>query len=291
MPTALIAEDEPLLAAALQAELARCWPALQLLQTVGDGDSARRQTLALTPDVCFFDIRMPGSSGIEAAQALAEDWPEPGPGTAPFPLLVFVTAYEQYALAAFQAQAVDYLIKPLDSVRLAECVARLQARLAERRPAARALAQTVDQLRALLGSVPGLTSAMSGSAAPGASATAGATAGAAAPPAPRLRVIQAQSGALLTMVPVDEVIYFEAADKYVRVVTAAREHLIRLSLRELLPQLDPDDFWQVHRGTVVQARCIAQARRDESGKVVLTLRGRPETLTASRLYAHLFKGH
>jgi DNA-binding LytR/AlgR family response regulator len=169
-------------------------------------------------------------------------------------------------------------------------LARLQARLAERRPAAQALAQTVDQLRALLGSVPGLTSAMSASAAPAVSATPGATARAAAPPAPRLRVIQAQSGALLTMVPVDEIIYFEAADKYVRVVTAAREHLIRLSLRELLPQLDPDDFWQVHRGTVVQARCIAQARRDESGKVVLTLRGRPETLTVSRLYAHLFKG-
>ena len=117
---------------------------------------------------------------------------------------------------------------------------------------------------------------------------AGGTAGAAT--GPRLAVIQAQVGNLVHLVPVDEVIYFESADKYVRVVTAAKEHLIRLSLRELLPQLDGAVFWQVHRGTVVQARCIAAARREDSGKVTLTLRGRMETLTASRLYAHLFKG-
>mgnify|MGYP000993090920 FL=1 len=101
---------------------------------------------------------------------------------------------------------------------------------------------------------------------------------------------QAQVGATVHLVPVDEVIYFEAADKYVRVLTAEREHLIRTPLKELLPQLDPQRFWQVHRSTVVQARCIRSARREESGKVTLTLAGRPETLTASRLYAHLFKG-
>ena len=112
----------------------------------------------------------------------------------------------------------------------------------------------------------------------------------AAPAGPRLAVIQAQVGSLVHLVPVEEVIYFEAADKYVRVVTAAREHLIRASLRELLPQLDPQAFWQVHRGTVVQARAIASARREDSGKVTLVLKGRPETLVASRLYAHLFKG-
>jgi DNA-binding LytR/AlgR family response regulator len=111
---------------------------------------------------------------------------------------------------------------------------------------------------------------------------------AAAPP--RLEVIPAQAGATVTLVPVDEVVYFEAADKYVRVVTAAREHLIRMPLKELLPQLDAQRFWQVHRGTVVQARCVASARRDDSGKAFLTLHGRPETLVASRLYAHRFKG-
>ncbi len=283
LPRALIAEDEPLLAAGLRADLAALWPDLRVVASVGDGASAVAQALALQPDVCFLDIRMPGSTGLEAAQALAEDWPDTGSGPA-FPLLVFVTAYDQYALQAFEAQAVDYLVKPLDRQRLAACVLRLQARLAERaRPEASAsvsvsaaahdtapkadpgLQHTLAQLRALLG-------------------------GAAPAPGPRLEVVQAQVGNLVHMVPVRDVLYFEAADKYVRVITAEREHLIRMSLRELLPQLDPQVFWQVHRGTVVQARCIAMARREESGKVTLTLHGRPDKLTASRLYAHLFKG-
>jgi DNA-binding LytR/AlgR family response regulator len=269
MPRALIAEDEPLLAAALRAELTRAWPALEIAAQVGDGLSAVREALALRPQVCFLDIRMPGCTGLEAAQALAEDWPE----DTPLPLLVFVTAFEQYALAAFEAQAVDYLVKPLDTVRLDAAVARLQARLAERAPAPSPTHAdaTLGQLRALLEGL------------------GGPPAGAPAPP-PLLDVIPAQAGATVHLVPVDEVVYFEAADKYVRVVTAEREHLIRLPLKELLPQLDPQRFWQVHRGTVVQARCIASARRDESGKAFLSLRGRPETLVASRLYAHRFKG-
>jgi DNA-binding LytR/AlgR family response regulator len=270
--TALIAEDEPLLAAHLRQELLRLWPGLEVVASVGDGLQAVSQTLALQPTLAFFDIRMPGCTGLEAAAALAEDWPQ-GPGSAPFPLIVFVTAYSDHALAAFEAQAADYLVKPLDPERLAACLQRLQARLAERAAApapadATALDGAVAQLRALLG---------------GAAPAAGAA-------VPRLEVIQAQVGSVVHFVPVDEVIYFEAADKYVRVVTATREHLIRQSLRELLPQLDAKKFWQVHRGTVVQARCIVQARREESGKVTLTLRGRPETVTASRLYAHLFKG-
>lgn len=271
-PRALIAEDEPLLAESLRAELATLWPALQVVAMAGDGLSAVQQTLALRPELCFFDIRMPGCTGLEAAQALAEDWPA-GAGSPPFPLLVFVTAYDDYALQAFQAQAVDYLVKPLDRPRLAACVSRLQGRLAERAaqaaPAAELLQQAVAQLRGLL-TAPG----------PG---------GGPAQP-PRLQVIQAQVGAVVHIVPVAEVLYFEAADKYVRVITAAREHLIRSSLKELLPQLDPALFWQVHRGTVVRADAVATARREESGQVTLSLRGRPETLTASRLYAHLFKG-
>ena len=274
--TALIAEDEPLLAQALAADLARLWPGLQVLATVGDGLSASAQALALRPQVCFLDIRMPGATGLEAAQALAEDWPD----DAPFPLLVFVTAYDQYALAAFEAQAVDYLIKPVESARLAACVVRLQKQLQQRAaeaapqaapggPLAQALDQTLDQLRALLGSGVGTVPA---------------------PAAPRLDVIQAGVGNTVHLVPVAEVLYFEAADKYVRVVTAEREHLIRLSLRELLPQLDAQQFWQVHRSLVVRATAITTATRDESGKVFLQLRGRAERLTASRLYAHLFKG-
>ena len=283
MPSALIAEDEPLLATALVADLARLWPELRIAAQVGDGLSAARQALAFQPEVCFLDIRMPGASGLEAAQALAEDWPE----GQPFPLLVFVTAYDQYALQAFDAQAVDYLVKPVDGPRLAACVARLKQRLADRAaahlPASAAaprsspeptltdsnLQHTLSQLRALL---------------------VGASPTPATPPTPRLEVIQAGVGNTVHLGPVAEVLYFEAADKYLRVVTAEREHLIRLSLRELVPQLDAQQFWQVHRSLVVRASAITTAVRDESGKVFLSLRGRPERLTASRLYAHLFKG-
>jgi len=260
-PTALIAEDEPLLAQALQAELAHAWPALRQLEPAGDGDEAVERALAQRPDIVFLDIRMPGRSGLEAAAAIVEDWPA---DDAPLPLLVFVTAYDQYALQAFDAQAVDYLIKPLQRERLAASVQRLRARLAQRAPSGPA-PQTIEQLRALLASV------------------------APAPAPERLEVIQAGAGHTVHIVPIDDVVYFEAADKYVRVVTPQREHLVRMSLRELLPRLDPAKFWQVHRGTVVQARMVTSATRDESGKTHLTLRGPPERLTASRLYAHLFK--
>jgi DNA-binding LytR/AlgR family response regulator len=263
---ALVAEDEPLLAAALAADLARLWPALHLVAQVGDGPSAIDRALSLKPDICFLDIRMPGCSGLEVAQALAEDWPE---GTA-FPLLVFVTAYDQYALQAFEAQAVDYLVKPVEHARLQACLQRLQARLAERQ-AGGPLPLMLEQLRGLLQAAPG--EAPRGAHAPA-----------------RLEVIQAQVGQTVHFVPVDDVIYVEAADKYLRVMTAGKEYLIRLALKDLLAQLDPQRFWQIHRGTAVQARCIASARRDESGKVFVQLHGRPETLTASRLYAHLFKG-
>lgn len=258
---ALIAEDEPLLLQGLRDDLRALWPELQVVAAVADGDSALQAALAQRPQVCFLDIRMPGASGLEVAQALAEDWPD---GEA-FPLLVFVTAYDQYALQAFDAQAVDYLVKPLQRERLAECVQRLRARLAERAPAD-ALPQAMAQLRGLLAAV-------------GARGT-----------TERLEVIQAAVGNTVHLVPVDEVVYFEAADKYVRVVTAQREHLIRTSLRELLPRLDAQQFWQVHRGIVVRARSIASAQRHESGKLTLTLRERPEPLTVSRLYAHRFKG-
>jgi DNA-binding LytR/AlgR family response regulator len=272
-PTALIAEDEPLLADALQAELATLWPALRVVARAGDGLQAVEQALALQPQVCFLDIRMPGQSGLDAAQALAEEWPADG---APFPLLVFVTAYDQYAIDAFSAQAVDYLLKPVEPRRLGQCVQRLQQQLAQRQPQAPAAPAVTE---AALGQLRGLLAAL------------GATGSAAVPQpaAPRLEVIQASIGQTVHLIPIEDVVYFEAADKYVRVVTADRDYLIRMSLKELLPQLDAQRFWQVHRGTVVQARRVLTAQRDETGKVTLTLRGRPETLTASRLYAALFK--
>ena len=268
--SALIAEDEPLLAANLQAELARAWPELQIVANVRHGAVALEAALAQRPDVVFLDIRMPGLSGLEAAQALSEDWPE---GVA-LPLIVFVTAYDQYALQAFKHAAIDYVLKPVLPERLAQTCARLRSALQQRRErgssVSAALETTLAQLRGLL-------------AAPGLGAVA-----AAATSSP-LSVIQAAVGTAIHMVPVADVLYFEAADKYVRVVTAEREYLVRISLRELLPQLDAQRFWQVHRGTVVRADAINTAVRDESGKLALTLRGHNDKLTASRLYAHLFK--
>lgn len=281
-PTALIAEDEPLLALALQAELAQVWPALQIAATVGDGLSAVAQALALRPDVLFFDIRMPGQNGLEAAAALADAWPL----DVPFPALVFVTAYDQYAVAAFDTQAVDYVLKPVQRERLHKTAQKVQRALEARavnaaastprsEPAHAPSAQQLAQLAALLAQA-------QGSAAP--------------PATPKMAVIQASAssaqGAALVMVPVEQVLYFEAADKYLRVVTPERELLIRTPLKDLLPQLDTQRFWQIHRGTVVRADAIASASRDEAGKLWVHLQSqhhRPERLAVSRLYAHLFK--
>ena len=261
-PTALIAEDEPLLAQALQSELARAWPALSLVASVGDGASAVRQALALKPDVLFFDIRMPGMSGLEAAAELAEQWPTGGKA---FPALVFVTAYDQYAVQAFEAQAVDYLLKPLQAPRLQKTIEKLQLSLAKTAQGATDFEATLSQLRGLLAPPGGSTGA-----------------------AP-LSVIQASVGNSIRMVPVGDVLCFEAADKYVRVLTAEREYLIRTPLKELLEQLDMQVFWQIHRGTVVRALAIESVSRDEAAKVTLNLRGLKEKFVVSRLYAHLFK--
>lgn len=281
--TALIAEDEPLLAMALQAELQRQWPELRLLATVGDGLSAVRQALHLRPDVLFLDIRMPGQSGIEAAAELAEQWPV-GSDAPPFPVLVFVTAYDQYAVQAFEAQAVDYVLKPVQGVRLLKTVQRVQQVLAGRQPsapqpqalAADLLEPALAQLRQLLAAQVGQSPAES---APGAL------------PAGGLKVIQASlsGGNSIRLVPIEEVVYFEAADKYVRVLTDTQEYLIRTPLKDLIGQLDAQVFWQIHRGTLVRASAIDTVTRDEAGKLRISLRGRAERLGVSRLYAHLFK--
>ena len=260
--TALIAEDEPLLALALQSELAQTWPALRIVATVGDGISAVAQALALRPDVLFFDIRMPGQSGLEAAAELADAWPQ----GVPFPALVFVTAYDQYALQAFETHAVDYLLKPVESARLRKTVEKIQRTFTSAETAATPPDHTLEQLRQLLAATASTTHATP------------------------LRVIQASVGAQIHMVPVQEVLYFEAADKYLRVVTAEREYLIRTPLKELLPQLDPQTFWQIHRGTVVRADAIERVLRDEAGKLSLCLRGRAERLGVSRVYGGMFRG-
>ncbi|MFL6600102.1 MAG: LytR/AlgR family response regulator transcription factor [Steroidobacteraceae bacterium] len=267
--TALIAEDEPLLAASLKATLACLWPQLRIVAAVTHGAAALEQALALRPGVIFLDIRMPGLSGLEVAESLAEDWPH-----GPLPLIVFVTAYDQYAVRAFEHAAVDYVLKPVEPDRLAVTCRRLETALA-----ARADTTTTDLPKDFVAALAALRE----------SNMADRSGTLPAPAAPRLRVLQASLGATIHMVPVAEVLYFEAADKYIKVVTATREYLIRIPLRRLLQQLDPDEFWQVHRAMVVRADAIATAVRDASGKVELALKGHPAKLVVSRLYAHLFR--
>lgn len=261
MTTALIAEDEPILAATLAAALLRQWPGLTIVANCANGIDALQQALALQPEVLFLDIKMPGKSGLDVAGELADAWP----GPAPFPQIVFVTAYDEFAVQAFDREAADYVLKPVSDQRLARTVARLQQRMQDK-PAggAASLEALAGQLRAL--GVP-----------------------MAAPAAQRLTVIRAAVGNQVRMVPVADVVYFEAADKYVNVVTADSELLIRMSLKELLPQLDEQLFWQVHRGTIVNSSCVQSALREEGGKLSLALLGRSEKLRVSPLYAHLFR--
>jgi DNA-binding LytR/AlgR family response regulator len=259
----LIAEDEPVLAQTLVQSLQRLWPEIEVVAMVQNGIAAVEEALARRPDVLFLDIKMPGKTGLEAAQELAEDWPENGQGGTPFPLVVFVTAYDEYALEAFEHAAIDYVMKPVNDARLAKTVERLKARLELHQERSGELDRIVGQLRAMVPSP--------------------------AAPAERLTVIRAAVGNQIRLIPVDDVIYFEATDKYINVVTAEHESLIRTSLKELLPQLDPQQFWQIHRGTVVKVSRIQAAMRDDNGKMTVRLHGRNELLTVSRIYVHLFK--
>lgn len=271
-PTAIIAEDEPLLAQALQEELARAWPELYVMSIVGDGISAVKQALALKPDVMFFDIRMPGLSGLEAAAELADAWKD-----GVFPSLVFVTAYDQYALQAFDALAVYYLLKPVNPHRLQRTVVKLKlAGLNSSNTPVENIAifdQTLGQLRQLIASDNSSIETTS--------------------PLKHVKVCIPSLQGAIRMVPVEEILYFEAVDKYVRVVAmdghVSKEYLIRTPIKELLPQLNAKHFWQIHRGTVVRSAAIDTVIRDAAGKLSLSLRGRENTLAVSRLYTHLFK--
>jgi DNA-binding LytR/AlgR family response regulator len=257
----LIAEDEPILAAVLAQSLQRLWPGIEIVGTAPNGLAAVEQALALRPDVLFMDIRMPGQTGLEAAEELAERWD----GTRPFPEIVFVTAYDDYALKAFEQAAADYVLKPVGDDRLRRTVERLRTRLLAHAQAGNGdggMARLVEQMRALL------------------------------PPAAapeRLSVIRAAVGNMVRMIPVQDVVYFQALDKYVNVATADSEALIRLPLKELMAQLDPAQFCQVSRSSIVNMNHVASAGRDEMGKLSLALRGRTDRLKVSPLFAHLFR--
>jgi DNA-binding LytR/AlgR family response regulator len=258
-PTAVIADDEPLLRDALRDALAQAWPALRIVAECGDGDAALAAVRGIRPDVAFLDIRMPGRSGLEVAGAAAADDAAP--------LWVFVTAHDEHALEAFDREAIDYLLKPIDATRLARTVARLQARLAAPAAPAQAAAaivgvEALQRIAALLEQP------------------------AAVPP---LRWLRASLRDEVRLIPIADVVAFEAADKYLRVLTRDGEALVRMPLKELLDRLPVDEFWQIHRGTVVRAADVDRTVRTLSGGLRVHLRSRPERFEVSRAFAHLFR--
>lgn len=257
-PTALIADDEPLLREALERQLAQAWPELDVVAQARNGREAIKQFEALRPHVCFLDVHMPGLSGIEAAHHIGRR-----------AHLVFVTAYDDYAVQAFAQGALDYLVKPVEQARLAETVARLKERLQSAQPA--------GNTEALLQQLAAQISQLQSGGARG-----------------WLRWIRALDGQTLRLIPVDEVDYLRADTKYTRVAwrdDAGRpgEALVRIALKELLAQLDPAHFAQVHRSVVVNLQSISHVSRGENETAEVHLKGRKEVLPVSRSYLHLFR--
>ncbi|HEX4511629.1 MAG TPA: LytTR family DNA-binding domain-containing protein [Burkholderiaceae bacterium] len=256
MPTALIAEDEAPLAQWLRDHLARLWPELEVVAVARNGIEAQARIAELQPDVAFLDIRMPGLTGLEVAAGIE------GPTR-----VVFVTAYDEFALRAFDAEALDYVLKPVTPERLARTIDRLKRALAVEHEGAPADAPEVDDrlaraLRALQ-SPPQAT-------------------------AP-LRWIRASQGDLMHQVDVADVLFFRADDKYTCVITGKGEHLIRTPIVELIAQLDPGQFLQIHRSTIVNLAQLAGTRRDDASRLYVRMTGWPDELPVSRAYVHLFK--
>ena len=253
-PTALIADDEPLLRDALARQLARVWPDLDIVAEARNGREAIRLFEARKPDVCFLDVHMPGVSGVEAAHAIGRR-----------AHLVFVTAYDRYAVQAFAEGVLDYLVKPVEEPRLRETVARLRERLQSAQPALNTealLQQLAAQLQRGTASAP-------------------------------LKWIRAQVGQTLRLIPVDEIDYLRSDAKYTRIAwrgdSGHAEALISSPLKGLLPQLDPAQFAQVHRSVVVNLRAISHVTRGDNDTAGIHLKGRDEVLPVSRSYLHLFR--
>jgi len=245
-PTALIAEDEPLMRERLKERLAEAWPELEIVAEAADGDEALAAFDAHRPELAFLDIRMPGRTGLDVAAAIGADCH-----------VVFITAYDQYALAAFDAGAVDYLLKPVDAERLAVTVDRVR----------RKMAAAPTDMSALIAD---LRLAMRGEDT-------------------RLRWIKAAVGKQVRLIAVDDVVYFQSDTKYTRVVLAHSEALIRTPLKNLIGSLDPDRFWQIHRGTIVNVDAVAGVQREDAERQFVLLKERPERLAVSRQFFHLFR--
>jgi DNA-binding LytR/AlgR family response regulator len=246
--TALIADDEPMLRAQLREMLASVWPELEIVGEAANGAEAVHLAREKAPQVVFLDIEMPGVNGLDAARALK--------GLAH---VVFVTAYNQYAIAAFDRGALDYVLKPATAERLGETVARLKERVGK---APAVLNGVLAELAKLV---------------------------APAAPSERLKWIQASVGANIRLINVDDVLYFQSDAKYTRVVTAEGEALVRKTLKELLADLDPELYWQVHRATIVNIRAIAAVTVDAFGHKEISLKQHKDRLEVSRTFAHLFK--
>jgi DNA-binding LytR/AlgR family response regulator len=245
MPDALIAEDEPLLRDELKQTLVTLWPELRIVAEAEDGIEALHALEKHRPQVLFLDIQMPGLSGLEVAKAASGRCH-----------VVFVTAYDQYAVAAFEQGAIDYVMKPFSAARMASAVARVKERLGH------APAHLEGLLRALAESQP---------------------------KRPHLRWINASQGQNVRLITIDEVCYFKSDSKYTLVVTADCEALIRKPIKELLDELDPESFWPIHRGVVVNANAIAAVHRKLNGQLEVRLKARKETLPVSEAYAYRFR--
>lgn len=242
---ALIADDEPHLAHYLRDQLLALWPDLQIVHVARNGIEAAGRIAELEPDLAFLDIQMPGLSGLEVAQGIEGDT-----------RVVFVTAFDEYALQAFEHAALDYILKPVVPERLAKTVARLRAA-----PAAVPDAGLADTLRKLT----------------------------AHPSGPRLRYILAGQGATARNLDVAEVLFFQADDKYTVVASTHGEYVIRTTITELAARLDPEQFWQVHRSTVINLAWLEGTRRDDTSRLFLRMRGHAGELPVSRAFVHLFK--
>ncbi len=277
MTTAIIADDERLLREQLRARLTEVWPDLAIVAEVKNGAEAVEQVEALHPDIVFLDIRMPGMNGIEAARAIAQlptgdDIAEGAAGADAGKKawqgceIVFITAYDQYAVEAFEQGVVDYVLKPAERDRLLVTVNRVRNRLADRRP------DEGPDASGMQGLLQKLAERMN----PGA--------------VPRMKWVQATVGTSIQMIPVEDVLFFISDEKYTRVQTASIEALIRKPIKELIAELDADLFWQIHRSTLVNTKAISGVTRDLRGRQLVSVRGHPEKLEVSRSYAGLFKG-
>ena len=271
---AVLADDERLMRDQLRARLAEVWPELDVVAEARNGLEAVALVQEHRPDIVFLDIRMPGLTGVEAAKQIAQLPPPEGEDDALLPEIVFITAYDQYAVEAFEQGVADYVLKPAERERLQLTVDRIRKRLASRKDSggdATGPGPAGPQMQQLLHALSGRLQA--GGAAP-----------------QQLQWIQATVGQAIQMIAVDEVLFFVSDEKYTRVQTAQVEALIRKPIKELVDELDPRQFWQIHRSTLVNVKAIAGVTRDFRGRQIVSVKGHPEKLEVSRSYTGLFKG-